>query len=141
MRFPNHRDSELTRLPGDIRVYEGYVNTIVPRADSMDAQCRHKYIAERRELKRIRPEKNERRFYVLEVTRDLFGGLSLSRTWGRIGKSGRQRFDQHHSLDDALTALSNLSRAKEKRGYQASANADERTRAVRVKFGTATEQQ
>jgi predicted DNA-binding WGR domain protein len=36
-------------------------------------------------LARIRPEKNERRFYHLEIWPDLFGRTQLVRRWGRIG--------------------------------------------------------
>jgi predicted DNA-binding WGR domain protein len=31
------------------------------------------------------------RFYVLQGTRDLFGGWALLREWGRVGSPGRMR--------------------------------------------------
>ena len=34
-------------------------------------------------LRRVRPEKNERRFYSMIVTVDLFGDTLLLRNWGR----------------------------------------------------------
>jgi hypothetical protein len=40
-------------------------------------------------LIRVRPEKSERRFYVLAVDVDLFGCVLLVRHWGRLGTSGR----------------------------------------------------
>ena len=37
----------------------------------------------------IDPEKNKWRFYHLDVQPDLFGGWSLVREWGRIGRAGK----------------------------------------------------
>jgi predicted DNA-binding WGR domain protein len=37
------------------------------------------------------PERNQHRFYALEVTPNLFGAWSLIRSWGRIGTPGQQR--------------------------------------------------
>lgn len=67
-------------------------------------------------LARIRPEKNERRFYHLEIWPDLFGRTQLVRRWGRIGTSGRQRLDPHPDAGAALNALAQLVRAKRRRG-------------------------
>ena len=39
------------------------------------------------------PERNQHRFYALQVTHNLFGAWSLIRSWGRIGASGQQRID------------------------------------------------
>ena len=69
-------------------------------------------------LARIRPDKNERRFYHLEIWPDLFGRTLLVRRWGRIGTSGRQRLDPHPDAGAALNALSQLVRAKRRRGYR-----------------------
>jgi predicted DNA-binding WGR domain protein len=69
-------------------------------------------------LARIRPDKNERRFYHLEIWPDLFGRTLLVRRWGRIGTSGRQRLDPHPDAGAALNALSQLARAKRRRGYR-----------------------
>jgi len=68
-------------------------------------------------LTRIRPEKNERRFYHLEIWPDLFGRTQLVRRWGRIGTSGRQRLDPHPDAGSALNALAQLVRVKRRRGY------------------------
>jgi predicted DNA-binding WGR domain protein len=60
-------------------------------------------------LHRIDPVKNMRRFYGLDVRRDLFGQWCLIREWGRIGSgayharpparlSGAQKHQQHGAL-------------------------------------------
>jgi len=69
-------------------------------------------------LTRIRPEKNEWRFYRMAVWPDLFGGVLLARQWGRIGTQGRIRLDEHPDAGPAVNALVRLARAKRRRGYQ-----------------------
>ena len=49
-------------------------------------------------LIRVRPERNEWRFYRMEVWPDLFA--LLLRRWGRTGTEGRRRLDPH--ADPAL---------------------------------------
>ena len=66
-------------------------------------------------LWRVRPEKNERRFYAMTVTLDLFGEAILVRNWGRIGTGGRLRRD----VFAAGAALNDLARRKRRRGYTA----------------------
>ena len=39
----------------------------------------------RMKLRRVDPAQNMRRFYLMQVQPDLFGGASLIREWGRIG--------------------------------------------------------
>lgn len=68
-------------------------------------------------LERIRPALNERRYYELDVTPDLFGGAALLRRWGRIGRPGRVRLDLHGGRDEAERGLVRLLRAKIRRGY------------------------
>jgi predicted DNA-binding WGR domain protein len=46
-------------------------------------------------LTRIRPERNERRFYPREIWPDLFDHALLIRQWSRIGTEGRRRLDAH----------------------------------------------
>lgn len=70
------------------------------------------------ELTRVRPEKDERRFYRLEIRPDLFGRTLLVRSWGRIGTSGRQRLDPHPDAGAALNALAQFARSKRRRGYR-----------------------
>ena len=69
-------------------------------------------------LIRIRPERNEWRYYRLEIWPDLFGRALLARHWGRIGTQGRRRLDPHPDTGAALNALATLARAKRHRGYQ-----------------------
>jgi predicted DNA-binding WGR domain protein len=68
-------------------------------------------------LIRVRPEKNEWRFYALAVDLDLFGCPLLVRHWGRLGTSGRTRLECHQSIAAALVALATLERTKRRRGY------------------------
>jgi predicted DNA-binding WGR domain protein len=69
-------------------------------------------------LTRIRPERNEWRFYRMEVWPDLFGGSLLARQWGRIGTAGRIRLDLHSDAGAAIAALAELARVKRRRGYR-----------------------
>ena len=69
-------------------------------------------------LIRIRPERNEWRFYRMEVWPDLFGRALLARHWGRIGTQGRLRLDPHPDAGAALNALTRLARTKRRRGYR-----------------------
>lgn len=68
-------------------------------------------------LSRIRPEKNERRFYALALTADLFGNVVLMRHWGRIGTGGKQREDLFSDFSSAAESLGRLARKKRRRGY------------------------
>jgi predicted DNA-binding WGR domain protein len=68
-------------------------------------------------LRRIRPEHNERRFYVLVVIADLFGNVVLMRHWGRIATAGRQREELHGDFASAVASLERLAKKKRKRGY------------------------
>jgi len=69
-------------------------------------------------LRRVRPEKNERRFYAMTVTVDLFGDTFLLRNWGRIGTGGRLRWDLCADLSRATVSLRVLAQRKRMRGYQ-----------------------
>src|SRR5690242_15190045 len=69
-------------------------------------------------LIRIRRERNEWRFYRMEVWPDLFGRALLLRHWGRIGTEGRHRLDPHPDPDVAVNALALLAGRKRRRGYQ-----------------------
>jgi predicted DNA-binding WGR domain protein len=69
-------------------------------------------------LDRIRPDKNERRFYAISIAIDLFGNTLLFRNWGRIGTGGRVRFDVCYGQPEAIAALHNLAQLKRRRGYR-----------------------
>lgn len=78
-------------------------------------QGRHMHIR----LEKIFPEKRQHRFYVMQVTRTLFGEWCLIREWGRIGSAGGQRMvDYTASKAEAEAALGKLSDQKCRRGYQ-----------------------
>jgi predicted DNA-binding WGR domain protein len=69
-------------------------------------------------LTRIRPERNEWRFYRLAVWPGLFGDMLLARHWGRIGTPGRLRLDSHPDATAAAMALEALADCKRRRGYR-----------------------
>ena len=69
-------------------------------------------------LVRVRADRNELRFYRLEVWPDLFGHALLLRQWGRIGTEGRRRLDPHPDPGAAINALAHIVQAKRRRGYQ-----------------------
>lgn len=68
-------------------------------------------------LTRIDPAQNMRRFYRLALQPDLFGGCTLIREWGRIGRGGQVKFEGFSSEGQAVDALMALQRRKERRGY------------------------
>ena len=72
---------------------------------------------DRMRLRRENPAKNVQRFYMMTVQRDLFGGASLIREWGRIGSSGQMRVDHHRDEGHAVDSLAEIMNAKRKRGY------------------------
>ena len=74
--------------------------------------------AEAVSLIRFRPERNEWRYYRMEIWPDLFGRALLVRQWGRIGTEGHRRLDPHPDRGAALNALADLARQKRHRGYQ-----------------------
>jgi predicted DNA-binding WGR domain protein len=69
-------------------------------------------------LRREEPSRNMRRYYLMTVQPDLFGGASLVREWGRIGSPGQVRIDHHRDEGHAINALVDLVVSKRKRGYQ-----------------------
>ncbi|WP_299845828.1 WGR domain-containing protein [uncultured Jannaschia sp.] len=68
-------------------------------------------------LRRIDPARNMRRFYLMQVQPDLFGGESLTREWGRIGSSGQTLIDHHADEGEAITSLLKIAKTKARRGY------------------------
>lgn len=74
---------------------------------------------DRIKLRRIDPAKNMRRFYLMTVQRDLFGGATLIKEWGRIGSAGKLQRDHHPDEGQAVNALATLAQQKFKRGYHA----------------------
>src|ERR1700712_5142008 len=74
--------------------------------------------AEAASLIRVRAERNEYRFYRLEVWPDLFGHALLSRQWGRLGTEGRRRLAPPPRAGAAPNALARIAEQKRRRGYQ-----------------------
>lgn len=68
-------------------------------------------------LQRIEAERNMRRFYLMTVQRDLFGGAVLVKEWGRIGSSGRVKKELFSDEAKAVDALAKIVKAKSRRGY------------------------
>ena len=69
-------------------------------------------------LIRVRPERNEWRYYRMEIWPDLFGRALLMRQWGRIGTEGHRRLDPYPDGGAAGNALAAILSAKRRRGYQ-----------------------
>ena len=68
-------------------------------------------------LVKINPELNQRRFYVLECSFDLFGQAILTRHYGRIGRSCRVKIDSFCNMGVASKKLEKLASSKRRRGY------------------------
>lgn len=78
--------------------------------------------------------KNMARFYSLSIDANLFGELSLTRRWGRIGAKGQMMIHHFEREQDAVALFLNIIRQKRARGYRTrsaafgeSAMADSRT--------------
>ncbi|CAN7752773.1 WGR domain-containing protein [Rhizobium sp. LjRoot258] len=78
----------------------------------MIAQPYHLHI-ERTDLKR-----NMARFYRLSIEPTLFGDVSLTRSWGRIGRRGQQRVHLFTSEKEAVDLFLTLLAQKCSRGYR-----------------------
>jgi len=89
-------------------------DVILARTDYMQ----HEIFPDRIKLRRIDPAKNMRRFYLMTVQRDLFGGATLIKEWGRIGYAGKLQRSHHSDEGQAVDALATLAQQKFKRGYR-----------------------
>ncbi|MCO6187623.1 WGR domain-containing protein [Rhizobium sp. L1K21] len=69
-------------------------------------------------LIRIDAAANMARFYQLRIEPTLFGGIALTRNWGRIGHFGQTRTVFHASFQDALQEKQFHLERKLKRGYR-----------------------
>ncbi len=76
-------------------------------------------------LERREPVCNRQRFYILTVSRTLFGSWTLIREWGRIGHPGTVRESWFETEAAAIEAGAKIRRQKEKRGYRAIGGAGE----------------
>ena len=68
-------------------------------------------------LTRIAPAQNMRRFYRIEASPDLFGGIQIIRHWGRIGTRGQSLPRWCATEAEARALTQTLLRAKMRRGY------------------------
>ena len=68
-------------------------------------------------LHRIDPSRNMARFYRLSIEPNLFGGVSLVRTWGRIGREGRMKTEIAADRNEAGRRLETWRDRKLSRGY------------------------
>jgi predicted DNA-binding WGR domain protein len=68
-------------------------------------------------LHRIDPARNMARFYRLSIEPNLFGGVSLVRTWGRIDGASRAKIEFFDGAADAIGSFARLERSKRRRGY------------------------
>ena len=84
---------------------------------SSDNPAQAEVFPSRIKLRRIDPVQKMRRFYLLTVQRDLFGGATLVREWGRIGSGGKLKTSHHADEGQAIDALAHLAQQKFKRGY------------------------
>lgn len=70
-------------------------------------------------LTKIVPARNQWRFYLMQAMPTLFGDWALVREWGRIGSPGRVMMEVYGGAGEAITALAQLQRRKQRHGYQA----------------------
>ncbi|MBT28118.1 MAG: WGR domain-containing protein [Thalassobius sp.] len=68
-------------------------------------------------LERVNPDRNEYRFYEIEIQPTLFSDYSLMISWGRIGHRGRQRIAMSGSFDEIFGHALGLEARKMRRGY------------------------
>ena len=68
-------------------------------------------------LTRTDAARNMARFYILSVQEDLFGSVTLTREWGRIGQGGRVRVEAYNDEAAAMTAAARITAEKQRRGY------------------------
>lgn len=69
-------------------------------------------------LTRRDPARNMARFYRLEIAPDLFGGVVLLRSWGRIGSTGQERREWFADPARARREFAVWLRRKRRRGYR-----------------------
>jgi len=70
------------------------------------------------ELEKIAPAVDAFRYYRAALWDDLFGGVSLMREWGRIGRPGQLRLEPYHDRQQAEAALDTLVARKTRKGYK-----------------------
>ena len=69
-------------------------------------------------MRRVDPDTNVARFYVLTLERDLFGEFTVTRQWGKVGTTGRVLTEPFETELDAAEAMGRLAAVKRRRGYR-----------------------
>lgn len=69
-------------------------------------------------LRREATGRDAPRFFKMVVHRDLFGGASLMRESGRVGRAGHLRIEHHQDEGAAVDALALLATKKREYGYR-----------------------
>ena len=69
-------------------------------------------------MRRVDPDTNVARFYVLTLERDLFGYFAVTRQWGRVSTAGRVITEPFATELEAAEAMGRLAAVKRRRGYQ-----------------------
>ena len=68
-------------------------------------------------LQKRDPERNQHRYYILDLQPHLFGGWSFIREWGRIGQPGQIRVELCGTRDEAERIFGAKLRQKQRKGY------------------------
>lgn len=68
-------------------------------------------------LRKVDPSRNMARFYHVDLAPNLFGEVTVLRSWGRIGTRGRAMIETCASAEAAQVSAARLTRAKLRRGY------------------------
>jgi predicted DNA-binding WGR domain protein len=68
-------------------------------------------------LQKRDPERNQHRYYNLDLQPHLFGGWSFIREWGRIGHPGQIRIELCGTRDEAERIFGAKLRQKQRKGY------------------------
>jgi predicted DNA-binding WGR domain protein len=87
-------------------------------------------------LHRCDPSCNMARYYVLSIEPSLFGGATLIREWGRLGRSGQRRIELYENQSCAMEALETWLQRKQRRGYLLQGG---QGRAARIGFSAGSE--
>jgi predicted DNA-binding WGR domain protein len=85
----------------------------ISNSAEMITQPYHLYV-ERTDVTR-----NMARYYAMEISMTLFGEACLTRSWGRIGKSGQRMTHHFKREEEAVDLFLDLLRQKRAKGYRA----------------------
>ncbi len=69
-------------------------------------------------MRRVDPDTNVARFYVLTLERDLFGNFAVTRQWGRVATAGRVITEPFETEMEAGETMAAYAAAKRRRGYR-----------------------